>query len=93
LALALICGIAALVPGLASGPAETDLGLWMNQAGAQMALNALYSAKLLTLGGNRRRLSVMTYAFYVEVGAVGISIVVALAVAAGRCCPAGWPSP
>jgi hypothetical protein len=77
---ATLFGIFVFAPGLTAGPAAAALGNWAGRtasAGAA-ATNELYSAKLIALEANRRRLTIMRVLFYLQSMAVVISVIFAL---------------
>ncbi len=81
--LAVISGIAALVPALQIGPNPASMMAW-SVGPSKPAVTSLYQAKLLAIEANRARLGVMALIFYLQVLAVTGAVVAAIVVAAGR---------
>src|SRR4051794_7605200 len=65
LGVAVLIGCLALTPRLSPGPASSGLTPWLSMH-QDTAVTLLYQAKLITLGGNRRRLTFMRYVFYTQ---------------------------
>jgi hypothetical protein len=84
LGVAIVAGIVVLLPDLPNGPSSTQLTGWSsNDLDAQVAVGALYLAKVGMLEAILRRLTLITYAFYLEAVTVTAAVVIALVVAAG----------
>jgi hypothetical protein len=85
LGFALLAGMGALAPLLTVGPRTESLVQWMpGKMKDKQARIDLYLGKVVTLDANRTRLVVMTCAFYLEVAAVAVAVVLSLIVAARR---------
>jgi hypothetical protein len=80
LGLAILLGVAVLIPLLARGPGITNLSAWALEQDESVALSKLYAAKTLTLDGNRARVTVMTVLFYLQAAAAVASVGIALVV-------------
>jgi hypothetical protein len=83
LAGAAILGVFVVVADIATGPDPVDIKGWISED-PDDAVKILYGAKLITLGGNIRRLARMTTTFYLQGVATMMAVVLALVVAAGR---------
>jgi hypothetical protein len=72
-----IAAIVALAPGLKVGPDPISLNRW-RLAAPEQAIERLLDSKMILVGANRSRLTIMTYAFYIESGAVIVALIMAL---------------
>jgi hypothetical protein len=76
-------GVFTIVADISTGPDPVEVQGWITDEPDE-AVKALYLAKLITLGGNLRRLARMTTAFYLQGVATLVAVGLALLVAAGR---------
>jgi hypothetical protein len=83
LGLATVAGVFAILPTLERGPTPAALTGWA-KGHAKTAVEELFKSKIMQLDGNRQRLALMTWAFYLQVVMVLAAVVIALVVAARR---------
>ena len=81
---ATVAALGALVPTLSPGPRVSQLAIWAISTPASRSISELFTAKATLLEGNRTRLRLMTWAFYLQALLVITAVTVALIVTARR---------